>query len=292
MVSADSRADPRADSQPELRWSPDAVGHTDDHVIDQGWSDYTAEDHAIWRALFRRQARILKERAYQGFLDGLEGLRVAAEGIPDFRRLNDILGKATGWRIVAVPGLVPDDVFFRHLAARRFPATNWIRGRQQLDYLQEPDIFHDIYGHVPMLMDPVFADYLQAYGRGGLKALKLDALPHLARLYWYTVEFGLIRTPQGLRIFGSGIASSKGESIYCLESSKPVRVAFDLRRVMRTNYLIDDYQEIYFVIDSVQQLFEATKPDFAPLYDELKAGTDLVPGDLLSTDRLVPHRYH
>ena len=284
MGSADPRSEPLI--------SPDAAGVPDDHVIDQGWSDYTAEDHAIWRALFRRQARILKERAYQGFLDGLEGLGVAAEGIPDFRRLNDILGKTTGWRIVAVPGLVPDDVFFRHLAARRFPATNWIRGRQQMDYLQEPDIFHDIYGHVPMLMDPVFADYLQAYGRGGLKALKLDALPHLARLYWYTVEFGLIRTPQGLRIFGSGIASSKGESIYCLESSKPVRVAFDLRRVMRTNYLIDDYQEIYFVIDSVQQLFEATKPDFAPLYDELKAGTDLVPGDLLPTDRLVPHRHH
>ena len=167
----------------------------------------------MWRALFERQARILHGRAFQGFLDGLSGLGVAADGIPEFDRLTDILDAATGWRIVAVPGLVPDDVFFRHLAARRFPVTNWIRTRHQMDYLQEPDVFHDIYGHVPMLMDPAFADYLQAYGRGGLKALRVDALPYLARLYWYTVEFGLIQTPAGLRIFGSGIVSSKGESV-------------------------------------------------------------------------------
>ena len=277
---------------PEPRNSTDVEDISDDHVIDQGWNDYAAEDHAVWRGLFRRQARILKDRAFRGFLDGLDGLGVAAEGIPDFNRLSEVLGATTGWRIVAVPGLVPDDVFFRHLAARRFPATNWIRGRHQMDYLQEPDVFHDIYGHVPMLMDPTFADFLQAYGRGGLRAIKLGALPYLARLYWYTVEFGLIRTPEGLRIFGSGIASSKGESIYCLESPKPDRLAFDLRRVMRTKYRIDDYQETYFVIDSVQQLFEATLEDFAPIYDELKAGNDLAPGDKRPTDRLVPSRLH
>ena len=278
--------------KPEPPNSPDAEDISDDHVIDQGWNDYAAEDHAVWRDLFRRQARILKDRAFRGFLDGLDGLGVAAEGIPDFNRLSEVLGATTGWRIVAVPGLVPDDVFFRHLAARRFPATNWIRGRHQMDYLQEPDVFHDIYGHVPMLMDPTFADFLQAYGRGGLRAIKLGALPYLARLYWYTVEFGLIRTPEGLRIFGSGIASSKGESIYCLESPKPDRLAFDLRRVMRTKYRIDDYQETYFVIDSVQQLFEATLEDFAPIYDELKAGNDLAPGDIRPTDRLAPSPLH
>ncbi len=206
--------------------------------------------------------------------------------------MTDILDAATGWRIVAVPGLVPDDVFFRHLAARRFPATNWIRTRRQMDYLQEPDVFHDIFGHVPMLMDPAFADYLQAYGRGWLKALRLDALPYLARLYWYTVEFGLIRTPAGLRIFGSGIVSSKGESVYCLESPKPARVAFDLDRVMATKYRIDDYQEIYFVIDSVEDLMAATRADFAPIYQRLKTGTDLEPGEVLPTDVRVPRRLY
>ncbi len=212
---------------------------------------------------------------------------MAADGIPDFERLSDRLDRATGWRIVAVPGLVPDDVFFRHLAARRFPATHWIRRPEQLDYLQEPDVFHDIFGHVPLLMNPVFADYLQAYGRGGLKALSLGALPKLARLYWYTVEFGLIETDEGLRIYGAGIVSSHRESIYALDSAKPNRIAFDLDRVMSSNYRIDDLQECYFVIESFDQLFEATRPDFTPLYRSLASQSDLEPGDLLSSDRLI-----
>lgn len=264
----------------------------DDYVIDQGWDGYTAKHHAQWRALFNRQARILHDRAFQGYMDGLSGLGIVAAGIPEFHRLSDILDAATGWRIVAVPGLIPDDAFFRHLAARRFPAANWIRGSRQMDYLPEPDVFHDIYGHVPMLMDPAFADYLQAYGRGGLKALTLDALPYLARLYWYTVEFGLIRTPAGLRIFGSGIVSSKGESVYCLESPNPVRVAFDLSRVMATKYRIADYQETYFVIDSLEDLMAATDEDFAPIYHRLKSEIDLEPGDVLPTDVRVPRRLH
>jgi len=188
--------------------------------------------------LFGRQHDILRDRAAPEFLHGLKGLGIAADGIPDFERLSEVLHAATGWRIVAVPGLVTDDVFFAHLANRRFPATRFIRGRDQLDYLQEPDVFHDVYGHVPLLLNPVFADYLEAYGRGGLKAFDLGGL---AWLYWYTVEFGLIRTPAGLRIYGSGIVSSKGEPIYCLESAKPKRVAFDLMRIMRTDYRIDDY---------------------------------------------------
>jgi phenylalanine-4-hydroxylase len=259
----------------------------EDYVIDQGWSAYGPEDHAIWRALFERQSRLLPGRACPEYLQGLRGLGVAAEGIPDFEQLSDILDKATGWRIVAVPGLVPDDVFFRHLANRRFPATNWIRAPEQMDYLQEPDVFHDIFGHVPVLMHPVFADYLQAYGRGGLKAMRLEALPHLARLYWYTVEFGLIRTGEGLRIYGSGILSSRKESIYCLESERPNRIAFDLMRVMQTLYRIDDLQETYFVIDGFDQLFAATRPDFAPLYEELKRRPVLPAGAVLPTDRLV-----
>jgi phenylalanine-4-hydroxylase len=255
--------------------------------IEQDWDAYTSEQHAIWRTLFHRQEAILANRACQPFLDGLKDLGVEADGIPDFRRLNDALSRATGWCITAVPGLVPDDVFFEHLAHRRFPATCFIRRQDQLDYLQEPDIFHDIFGHVPMLMNPIFADYMEAYGKGGLKALQLHNLDHLARLYWYTVEFGLIRTAEGVRIYGSGIVSSKGESIYCLEDQKPNRIAFDLLRVMRTRYRIDDYQESYFVIDSFEQLFDATQPDFSPYYVALERASDIEPGAVVEGDTLI-----
>ena len=258
----------------------------DDFVIAQGWDGYSARDHGIWRRLFERQSALLPGRACDEYLAGLDGLGVAADGIPEFERLSDILERATGWRIVAVPGLVPDEVFFAHLAARRFPATNWIRGPGQMDYLQEPDVFHDVFGHVPVLMNPVFADYMAAYGRGGLKALTLGALPKLARLYWYTVEFGLIRTPEGLRIYGSGIVSSHGETRHCLDDPGPVRILFDLFRVMRTTYRIDDYQDCYFVIDSFEQLFDATRPDFTAYYDDLERLPDIAPGTVLTEDRL------
>ena len=265
---------------------PDAREPGHDHVIEQGWADYTELDHAVWRRLFERQSKLLPGRACAEYLGGLRALGVAAAGIPEFERLSDILERATGWRIVAVPGLVPDDVFFEHLANRRFPATNWIRRPEQMDYLQEPDAFHDVFGHVPVLMNPVFADYMQAYGRGGLKALRLGALGKLARLYWYTVEFGLIRTPEGLRIYGSGIVSSHGESLYCLEDPSPNRILFDLMRVMRTEYRIDSFQECYFVIDSFDQLFEATRPDFTRYYQVLERLADVEPGRVLSEDRL------
>jgi len=256
-----------------------------DFAIAQNWPDYTGEEHAIWRLLFERQQRLLVDRACQEFLDGLDALGVAADGIPDFQRLSDLLNAATGWRIVAVPGLVPDEVFFAYLARRRFPSTCFIRRRDQLDYLQEPDVFHDICGHVPLLMNPVFADYMQAYGEGGLKALGLGHLQHLARLYWYTVEFGLIATQQGLRIYGSGILSSAGESIYSLDDPRPNRVRFNLRRVMRTRYRIDDFQQTYFVIDDFQQLFDATRPDFAPIYREIAGLPDIGPDALIACDR-------
>ena len=262
-------------------------GPEGDFTVDQNWDDYGAQDHAIWRTLFERQSRLLVGRACDAFLDGLQDLGVAADGIPHFGRLSEVLERTTGWRIVAVPGLVPDDVFFGHLAARRFPATHWIRSQEQLDYLQEPDVFHDVFGHVPLLMNPVFADYLQAYGQGGLKALRLGSLPYLARLYWYTVEFGLIATEQGLRIYGSGIVSSRTESVYALQSDEPNRIAFDLLRIMQTNYRIDDLQDCYFVIDSFEQLFEATRPDFTPYYADLRSRADLDPTDVISSDRLV-----
>jgi len=264
------------------------MGHVRDYTIEQNWSRYSEEEHAIWRLLFERQQGFLTGRACPEYLEGLQGLGVAARGIPDFRRLSDILDRKTGWRIVAVPGLVPDDVFFAFLAERCFPSTCFIRHRDQLDYLQEPDVFHDIYGHVPMLMNPVFADYMQAYGRGGLKALRLGHLKQLARLYWYTVEFGLIATAEGLRIYGSGILSSAGESIYCLEDPHPHRVHFDLRRVMRTRYHIDRYQQTYFVIDDFAELFAATRPDFAPVYHEIARLPDIAADKALPDER----RYH
>jgi phenylalanine-4-hydroxylase len=255
------------------------------YTIEQGWPGYTEDEHAIWRFLFERQERLLRGRACREYLEGLKGLGVAAGGIPEFERLSDILDRATGWRIVAVPGLVPDDVFFGFLARRRFPSTCFIRRRDQLDYLQEPDVFHDIYGHVPMLMNPVFADYMQAYGEGGLKALRLGHLKQLARLYWYTVEFGLIATRAGLRIYGSGILSSAGESVYSLDDPRPRRLRFDLRRIMRTEYHIDRYQETYFVIDDFDELFDATRADFAPIYRELDALPEIAPDETVAGDR-------
>ena len=255
-----------------------------DYTIVQDWAGYGADQHGVWRTLFHRQAAVLVDRAAPEFLAGIAALRVTADFIPDFRRLNDVLDRATGWRIVAVPGLVPDAIFFEHLANRRFPSTCFIRRAEQLDYIAEPDVFHDIFGHVPMLVNPVFADYMQAYGRGGLKALGLGSLHSLARLYWYTVEFGLIRTAAGLRIYGSGIVSSHAESIYALDSARPHRLGFDVMRIMRTNYRIDDVQETYFVIDGYDQLFDATRPDFTPYYAALRDHNDLAPGALLASD--------
>jgi phenylalanine-4-hydroxylase len=263
----------------------------DDYTCLHRFEDYTEEDHAIWRELFNRQSKLLVGRACDEYLQSLPLLGVTAQGIPDFRRMSDILEKATGWTIVTVPGLIPGEVFHRHLAHRRFPVTWWIRSREQIDYLAEPDIFHDLFGHVPMLMNPVFADYMQEFGKGGVKADSLHAMDYLARLYWYTVEFGLIRTPDGIRIYGSGIVSSKTESIYCLEDARPHRIGFDLTRVMCTDYRYDKLQESYFVIDSFEQLFDATLPDFTPLYTSLGdvKNHTIEPYRVLPDDRLF-HR--
>jgi phenylalanine-4-hydroxylase len=247
-----------------------------DWIIAQNWEQFSTADHNVWNTLFVRQSEMLLGRASSAFLRGIDVLRLSKPGIPDFAELNERLMAATGWSVVAVPGLVPDDVFFRHLANRRFVAGNFIRRADQLDYLQEPDVFHDVFGHVPMLTDPVFADYMQAYGQGGLRSLGYGALHKLARLYWYTVEFGLIEEAGALRIYGAGIVSSYGESHYALEDVRPARRPFDVKTVMRTNYVIDDYQQQYFVIPSYDHLLKATlDTDFAPLYAELAALDDL-----------------
>jgi len=260
-----------------------------DWTIDQGWDNYSAEEHGVWRTLFERQTKLLPGRACDAFVKGMESLPIGPEEIPDFRKLSEVMMRHTGWQVVAVPGLVPDDVFFDHLANRRFPAGNFIRKPHELDYLEEPDVFHDVFGHVPMLMNPVFADYIQAYGAGGLKAQKLGALKNLARVYWYTVEFGLVEQPDGLRIYGAGIASSRTESIFSLDDASPNRIRFDLERVLRTNYRIDDFQETYFVLNEIDDLLALDKIDFAPLYDKIKTLPEYVPGDVLDTDEVL-HR--
>jgi len=217
----------------------------------------------------------------------MEKLELSKSGIPDMEKLSRRLAKLTGWRVVPVLELVPDEIFFDHLANRRFPAGAFIRSEAELDYLSEPDICHDVFGHVPLLANPVYADFMQAYGEGGHRALSRGQLSHLARLYWYTVEFGLMRTPNGLRIFGAGIMSSVAESSFALESASPNRVAFDLERVMRTRYVIDDFQKIYFVISSFEGLLEKCYQDFGALYDRLETLPDIEPGDLVSGDDVI-----
>ena len=259
-----------------------------DWTIDQNWDNFSSDEHAIWDLLFARQAAMLPGRASDAFLRGLDVLRLERPGIPNFDELNERLMAATGWQVVAVPGLVPDDVFFDHLANRRFVSGNFIRRADQLDYLQEPDVFHDVFGHVPMLADPVFADYMQAYGKGGLRSLQFGSLHKLARLYWYTVEFGLIREQGKIKIYGAGIVSSHGESVFALDDASPNRVDFDLERIMRTEYRIDDYQQTYFVIDSFAQLLSTTvETDFAPLYGRLQTLDDLAVDAVLPDEHVV-----
>lgn len=263
-------------------------GAAPDWTIAQNWEAFSADEHAMWDRLFARQSDMLPGRASEAFLRGIDVLRLEKPGIPDYRNLNARLIAATGWQVVAVPGLVPDAVFFDHLANRRFPAGNFIRTPDQLDYLEEPDVFHDVFGHVPMLADPVFADYMVAYGEGGLRSLKYDALKQLARLYWYTVEFGLIREDGGLRIYGAGIVSSYAESMFALDSDSPNRIGFDLARVMRTDYRIDDFQQNYFVIDSLGQLLDTTvNTDFAPLYADNAALPPIAIADILPDDVVI-----
>jgi len=258
-----------------------------DWTIDQGWEKYTTDEHAVWKTLFERQTKLLPGRACKEFVQGMRDLPIGADQIPDFRRLSDVLMKHTGWQVVAVPGLVHDEVFLEHLANRRFPAGQFIRKRNQLDYLEEPDVFHDVFGHVPMLLNPVIADYIQGYCVGGLRAEQLGVRPNLARVYWYTVEFGLVSQADGLRIYGSGIVSSYTESVFALDDPSPNRIRFDLERVMRTRYRIDDFQETYFVLGDLGELLELARIDFAPWYSRVEGLPDVDPGEVLPGDKVI-----
>src|SRR5947209_8054067 len=260
------------------QWNPGHTSHAlrgdyshvrPDFTLDQPLERYSEAEHDRWRRLYARQMALMPRYAVKEFLDSIEELDVAG-GIPDFTRINRTLGRLSGFQIVAVPGLIPDDKFFDHLANRRFPVTWWIRDESELNYLEEPDVFHDFFGHVPLLAHPVFADYMVEYGKAGPRAIAMKAMPLLARLYWYTIEFGLIRSGNGLRVYGAGILSSKGETVYAIDSEVPNRIAFDLERVLDTDYRIDAFQETYFVIDSFEQLFAETHKPFGPLYDRLR----------------------
>ena len=242
-----------------------------DFTVVQNPSTYTVEEHALWRRLYQRQIKLVAGYAFEDHLGHLEDLDIA-DSIPDFARISSQLQSATGWEIVAVPGLIPGLAFFDLLANRRFPATVWLRNPEEFEYIVEPDIFHDVFGHVPLLFNHHYADYLQAYGKGALKAARIgpDALKMIGRLFWFTVEFGLIRTPQGMRVFGAGILSSSGEIVYSIDSPTPRRIAFDLDRMMCTDFHIDRFQDPYFVIDSFERLVADTAHDFTPDYERLR----------------------
>lgn len=254
--------------------------------VDQEMSRYRPEHHALWRFLFDRQVILARTHASHAFLEGLDHLEIA-DSIPDFERASKILRRRTGWELLAVPGLIPNDVFFTHLAHRRFPVSWWIRDPLEIDYLVEPDIFHDFFGHVPLLGHPIFADYMQSYGQLGLQALAAGEVKRLSRLYWYMVEFGLIRECGALKAFGAGILSSFGETRFAVENPEPYRVAFDLERVLRSDYRIDSFQATYFVIDDFDQLFSASQQDLLPVYRRLAGQADFAPSDRAAGDRPI-----
>jgi phenylalanine-4-hydroxylase len=259
-----------------------------DYTCEQAHARYTEAEHNTYRRLYARQLQELPGLACDEFIAAVQQLG-RPDRIPHFDTISERLIKATGWQIVGVPGLIPEEAFFALLAERKFPVTDWIRKLEEFDYIVEPDIFHDLFGHVPLLFNKTFADYMQAYGAGGLKASRLDACELLARLYWYTVEFGLIQTPQGLRAYGAGILSSGSELRHSVQAAQPRRLAFDLPRIMRSRYRIDSFQATYFVIDSFNQLFEATAPDFTSLYarvrEQIAHSGEVPAGEVLARER-------
>ncbi|KGH11522.1 phenylalanine 4-monooxygenase [Comamonas thiooxydans] len=257
-----------------------------DYTCTQDYSAYTEAEHDTYHRLYERQSALLPGRASQHFIDALPSLG-AKERIPRFEEINERLFKATGWEIVGVPGLIPEVPFFSLLAQRKFPVTDWIRKPEEFEYIVEPDIFHDLFGHVPLLFNPVMADFIQAYGQGGLKAAELGACEMLSRLYWYTVEFGLIRESGGVRAYGAGILSSVGELEYSVNSPQPHRLPLQLERTMRTLYKIDTYQQTYFVIDDMPHLLNLADTDFAPLYEQLRQRPTIGAKELLPGEQLI-----
>jgi phenylalanine-4-hydroxylase len=258
-----------------------------DFTMVQDMSRHTAAEHDLWRRLFSRQSAVAEQYAAKAFLEGMQNLDMPADRIPDFEEASKRLRQLTGWEIVAVPGLIPDTAFFQHLAHRRFPVTVWIREEHEIDYLVEPDVFHDFFGHVPLLTQPIFADYLQEYGRKGAEAMAMGATKILARLFWYMVEFGLIEEDGKIKAYGAGMLSSATETTYSVTSPKPQRLRFDLARVMGTDFRIDAFQETYFVLQNYDELFAAMGRDFAPLYRNLLAAPAIPARAIRAGDHII-----
>jgi phenylalanine-4-hydroxylase len=256
-----------------------------DYTCDQSWHSYTPAHHDLYRRLYADRFAKLPGLACDAYLSAMHKLDAQLQ-IPRFEAVSEKLRKATGWELAPVPGLIPEHAFFSLLSQKRFPITTWLREEHEFNYIVEPDCFHDFFGHVPLLFDPVYAQHMQAYGMGGLKAERLGALEFLARLYWYTIEFGLINTSQGLRVYGAGILSSGSEPQHSLFDAKPQRIGFDVMRVMATRYKIDDFQQTYFVIDSFEQLLNDTSPDFTPYYEQLHHAPTLAADERLQQDRV------
>jgi phenylalanine-4-hydroxylase len=224
----------------------------------QEYSNYTPEDFEVWSILFNRQIEQLKPIASKAYLEGIEKVNFSADRIPNYLETNILLQNLTGWQIHVVPGLIDNRPFFELMKNKRFCASTWLRKREQLDYLEEPDMFHDIFGHVPLLSNQSVCHFLEELARIALRFVENEeAIEYIARLYWYTVEFGLIRENGMLKIYGAGILSSSGESIYCLESTHPQRFNYNIRQIFDTPFIKDHFQEQYFVIDSYQQLFDS-----------------------------------
>jgi phenylalanine-4-hydroxylase len=243
---------------------------------ESGRIHYTAAEDEVWRDLMARQARVLPGRACNSYLKGLEILDFPKDRVPQLLEVDRRLNEVTGFGVAAVPALIAPEKFFALLADRKFPAATFIRRREDFDYLQEPDVFHEIYGHCPLLTHQTYADFLQRYGQKALAAGP-RYFWMMQRLFWFTVEFGLIRNSEGLRIYGAGIASSAGESPYALESDVPERREFDPVTIFRTPYRIDIYQTVYYVIDEIEQLFDLVSRDLVPLMDRARELAPLPP---------------
>ncbi len=236
---------------------------------DNGIVEYSNEENSVWSDLYQRQISLLEGRACKEFIDGVKQLDISSARIPQLPEVSARLRDATGWSVAPVKALISFKEFFELLNARQFPAATFIRLREHLDYLKEPDIFHEIFGHCPLLTNRAFADFTQRVGEIGLSMTREERVM-LARLYWFTVEFGLIRTSDGLRIYGGGILSSKGESVYALESPVPRRMDFNLLTVLRTTYRYDEMQTNYFIINSFEDLFALVDQDLREIFKEAK----------------------
>jgi len=269
-----------------------------DWTIDQGWDRYTEQDHATWRILYQRMTKLMKGRACELFERGISELPMDSEHIPNFVDLSERLQKHSGWTVVAVPGLVPDNIFFEHLANRRFPSGCYIRKPHEMDYQEYPDVFHDIFGHIPLLMYPLMGDFIQSCGKAAVKAhqlKQLDVIERIARLYWYIVEVGLVQEKDGIRSFGAAIASSEKEILFSLENDSPNLVMFDVERVMRSEFWIYDLQQTYFVLKDMNDLISIAQINLDAITEKLNGTPDIELGDLVPEDQVIQHgtlRYH